>query len=62
MARAPSNPQRNIECQELQELQEFRSCRNRKAAFKFVLGAPFGRILGVYKFQIYDPVTSTPIL
>jgi hypothetical protein len=59
MARAPSNPQRNIECQ---ELQEFRSCRNRKAAFKFVLGAPFGRILGVYKFQIYDPVTSTSIL
>ena len=27
MARAPSNPQRNIESQELQELQEFRSCR-----------------------------------
>ena len=27
MARAPSNPQRNIERQELQELQEFRSCR-----------------------------------
>ena len=61
MARAPSIPQRNIERQELQELQEFRSCRIERP-LQVRRRCCIRRILGVYKFQIYDPVTSTSIL
>jgi hypothetical protein len=59
MARAPSNPQRNIECQGVAGVQELQESKGR---LQVRPRCSIRKDSRSFKFQIYDPVTSTPIL